>query len=101
MPELADDLARREIAVEALLAGGTERAVERAAGLRRDAERAAVIFGNVDRLDRVGAADVDQPLAGAVRSRRIADDPRRAGGDGRPGALAPPPSPGAHLLTVC
>ena len=66
VPELADDLAGRQVAVEALLAGRAERAVERAAGLRRDAQRAAVVFRDVDGLDRVAAADVEQPLACAV-----------------------------------
>ena len=38
VPQLADDLGDAEVAVEALLAGRAERAVERAAGLRRDAQ---------------------------------------------------------------
>src|SRR6185369_2162540 len=36
-PQLADDLGRREVAVEALLAGRAERAIERATGLARHA----------------------------------------------------------------
>ena len=39
--DLPQDLGGREVAVEALMAGRAERAVERAARLRRDAERAA------------------------------------------------------------
>jgi hypothetical protein len=42
--------AGRQVAVEALLAGRAERAVERASGLRGDAQRAAVVLRNVDRL---------------------------------------------------
>ena len=74
VPQLADDLAGREVAVEALLAGRAERAVERAARLRRDAQRAAVVLGDVDRLDRVAVADVEQPLARAVGRGGVADD---------------------------
>ena len=75
VPELADDLGGRQVAVEALLAGRAERAVERAARLRRDAQRAAVVLRNVDRLDRVAVADVEQPLARAVGGGRVADRP--------------------------
>ena len=76
-----------QVAVEALLAGRAERAVERAAGLRRDAQRAAVVLGDVDGLDRVAAADVEQPLARAVGRRRVADHasaPRIVGDRGEP-----------------
>ena len=38
VPQLADDLGGREVAIEALLAGRAEGAVERAARLRRDAQ---------------------------------------------------------------
>ncbi len=48
VPELADDLGRGQIAVETLLAGGAEGAIERAAGLGRNAQRAAVLLGNED-----------------------------------------------------
>src|SRR5512134_562509 len=41
-PQLADDLLHGEVAVEALLAGGAERAFERAPRLRGNAERPAV-----------------------------------------------------------
>ena len=43
-PQLADDLARAQVAVEALPAGGAERAFERAADLARDAQRATRRF---------------------------------------------------------
>ena len=73
VPELPDDLGRRQIAVEALLAGGAERAVERATRLRRDAQRAAVVLGDVDHLDRIAGAHVEQPLARAVGRGGVAD----------------------------
>ena len=88
VPELADDLGRGQVAVETLLAGRAERAVERAARLRRDAQRPAVVFRDVDGLDGVAAADVEQPLARAVRRRRVAHD-RRAADLGRAGELFP------------
>ena len=72
VPELGDDLARREVAAEALVAGGAEAAIHRAARLRRDAQGAAVVFRNEDRLDRIAAADIEQPLDGAVGRRLLA-----------------------------
>src|SRR5262249_56147037 len=50
---LADDLVGREVADEPLRSGMTERAVERAADLARQAERAAVGFRDIDALDLV------------------------------------------------
>jgi len=54
------------------------------AGLRRDAQGGAVFLGDVDRLDRVALADVEQPLARAVGGgffghHRQRADLRRAG----------------------
>src|SRR5262249_9549212 len=69
---LADDLARGEVAHQALRAGVAERAIERAADLRGDAQRAAVGFGDIDALDLmrpldpVAARQTQQPFAGAV-----------------------------------
>ncbi len=74
VPQLSDDLADFEIAVEALFAGRAERTVERATCLRRNAQRAAIGFRNVHRLDRVRFAHVEQPLAGAVGCSRVAHD---------------------------
>ena len=71
-PELTDDFTGIEIAVEALPAGGTERAFERATHLAGDAQRASRRFGNVDRLDAIGGAGGQQPLAGAVGGDRVA-----------------------------
>ena len=70
--DLADDLARREIAHQPLRAGVAERAVERAADLAREAKRAAVGLRDIDALDLVRplardlAGQAQQPLAGAV-----------------------------------
>ncbi len=75
MPELADDLGGGEVAVEALLARRTKGAVERAADLARDAQRAAAGLGDEYGLDSIAAADfiVDpqQPLARAIGSDGI------------------------------
>ncbi len=78
MPQLPDDLADAQVAVEALLSGRAECAVERATGLRRDAQRAAIGFRNVNGLDRVRVADVEQPFARAVGRGRVANDRRGA-----------------------
>src|SRR5690606_30691806 len=76
-PDLADDLGSGQIAVEALLAGCTEAAVEAAAGLRGHAERAATSFGNVDHLHAAAAFNRDDPLVAAVGCiEDITDDGR-------------------------
>ena len=46
--------------------GGAEAAADRAAGLRRHAQRAAIVLGNEHGFDGVAVADVEQPLDGAV-----------------------------------
>jgi hypothetical protein len=76
-PELTDDLGDTEVAVEALAPGRAERALERAAGLRGDAQRAACGLGNENGLYGVIGADVQQPFARAVRRRRVAPHRRR------------------------
>jgi len=76
-PQLADDFLRRQVAVEALATGGAERALQRAARLRRDAQRAPLLFRDEYRLDRIAGADVEQPFAGAVGDGGIAQNPRR------------------------
>ena len=69
---LADDLAGGEIAHQPLRAGVAERAVQRAADLGGDAQRAAVGLGDVDALDLMRPLDIvaarqpQQPFAGAV-----------------------------------
>ena len=80
--DLADDLLRREIANEALRARMAEGAVERAADLAGDAQRAALGLRNVDGLDfrRLAAApqrgQPQQPLARAVDRHLLGDDLR-------------------------
>ena len=76
MPELGDDLGGRQVAAEALVAGRAEAAVDGAAGLRRDAQRAALRLGDEDGLDGVAVADVEQPLDRAVERDLLADDGR-------------------------
>ena len=48
LAHLTGDLERREVAREAHRAGRAERALQRASGLRRDAERHAIALGNRD-----------------------------------------------------
>src|SRR5205085_8062120 len=76
-PELADDLAARQIAVEALLAGRAEGAVEHTARLARNAQRAAVCLGNEHRFDGIRLIDLEQPFARAVFGGGIGHDHRR------------------------
>src|SRR5262249_25467753 len=75
-PQLADDLGDAEVAVESLAPGRAEPARERAAGLRRHAQRAARRLRDEHGLDRVLRADVEQPLARAVVGLRVADHAR-------------------------
>ena len=75
-----DDLFRLEVAHQPLRAGVAERAGQRAADLAGDAQRAAVGFGDVDRLDlgraRLMAAlgKPQQPFARAVGRHLLGDD---------------------------
>ena len=66
--ELADDLRRAEIAHQPLRAGVAEAAGQRAADLRGDADRAAVLgaVGDVDRLRLLPVAEAEQEFAGVV-----------------------------------
>ncbi len=79
---LPDDLARREIAHEALRAGVAERAGERAADLARHAQRRAPAIRDVDALDLVRplacvfAGQPQQPFARAVDRNLLGDDLR-------------------------
>ena len=88
-PDLADDLGRAEVPVEALLRGGTKAAVQRTAGLRGDTERAAALFRDEHRLDGVVGIDPEQPFAGPVPGALLVDD------GGRPD-LGPGPQLGAQ-----
>jgi hypothetical protein len=64
--DLADNLGRGQVAHQPLGAGVAEGTGERAADLGGDAERAAILLGDVDGLDLVAAGDAQQVLAGAV-----------------------------------
>ena len=87
-PHLADDLRGAEVAVEALLRGRAERAVERAADLRGDAQRAALGLRDEHHLEGLRGVRAQQPLAGAVGGalpwrRSAACAPRRTRGEAR------------------
>ena len=75
-PNLPDDLGGTQIAVEALLSRGAKTAVHRAADLTRNAQRAAVGLGYIDRLDALDLVHAQQPLARAVRGGLLLDDLR-------------------------
>ena len=81
--DLADDLARGEVAHELLRAGVTEAAGERAADLARDAERAAVLLGDIDGLDLLAVGKAEQPFAGAVEGDLLGHDLRPREGETR------------------
>ena len=77
--DLADDLARGEVAHQPLGAGVAERAIQRAADLRGNAQRAAIGFRNIDALDlmrlldQIAARQAQQPFAGAVGGDLLGD----------------------------
>ncbi len=73
---LADDLAGIEIAHQALRPGMAELARQGAADLGGDAERAALLLGNVDAFRLLAVGEAQEPLARAVRR---AERPRRRG----------------------
>jgi hypothetical protein len=64
--DLADDLARGEVAHQLLRAGVAEGTGQRAADLARNAQRAAILLGDVDDLDLVPAGDAHEVFARAV-----------------------------------
>ena len=76
--DLADDLAGVEIADQPHRAGMAEAAIERAADLARDAQRAAVRVGDEHHLEIVAVGGAQQPFAGAV-GRDLLDRRFRAG----------------------
>ena len=64
--DLAQDLGRREIAHQALGPGMAEAAGQRAADLGGDAERAAILLRDMDRLGLLAVGESQQPFARAV-----------------------------------
>src|SRR5690606_12544384 len=77
-PDLPGDLARRQVAAEAHLAGQTEVAVHRAADLTGDAEGLSRRVGDVDRLDSASVLEPEEELARAVGGAVLTDELRRA-----------------------
>ena len=86
---LADDLAGVEVADQPHRAGEAEAAVERAADLAGDAERAAVRVGDEDHLIIMAVGRLEQPFAGAVGRDLLHHHLRAADREalGEPGAL--------------
>ena len=72
---LVEDLPRRQVPAERHAAGRAERAGERAAGLARDAHRAAsVLVAHQHRLDGMAVVGVEQRLLRAVLRSVLLDD---------------------------
>ena len=65
-PELSDDFRCAQVAVEALLRGAAELAIQRATHLRGNAQRAAFFAGNKNGFHRIPRAHIEQPFDGAV-----------------------------------
>ena len=77
-PDLNDDFAGGEVAVKARVSGGAEGTSQRAAGLRGDAESAAIIFRDEDGFDAVAAVVAENPFARAVACRFVGNHRREA-----------------------
>ena len=78
LPHLARDLEGGQVSPEAHPAGGAERALERAAGLRGDAKRPAAPGGDQDRLDRLAVGQPPEEFPGAI-GRQLLDFRRQPG----------------------
>ena len=75
---LVEDLARGQVAAELHRAGGAERAGQRAAGLRGDADRAAAVaVAHQHGLDGAAVVGVEERLDGAVGAVRLVDELER------------------------
>ena len=85
---LAGDLGRCQLAAEARPAGGAEAALERAAGLRRDAERETMPGGDQDALDDFAPVQRPQMLDGAVAGLRDGVDGGLVEAEGIPQRVA-------------
>ncbi len=72
--DLADNLTRCQVAHQLLRARMAERAGQGAANLGRDAERAAIFFGDVDRLNLMPAINPQKVFARAVDRDLPRDD---------------------------
>ena len=74
--ELPEDLARCQVAHQALGAGVAEAASQGAADLAGNAEGAAVLLGDEDRFHLVAVGQAQQPLVGAVAGKLMRGDLR-------------------------
>ncbi len=72
--DLADDLARGQVAHQPHRAGMAEPAVERAADLRGNAQRSAIRIGDEDHFEIMPVGGAQQPLARAVARMLRLDD---------------------------
>ena len=73
-PHLADHFGGGEVAVEALLAGGAETAVQGTASLGRNAQGATFARGNINGLDAAAGLYAHHPFTGAIAGDVLADD---------------------------
>src|SRR5688500_4353545 len=74
LAHLPGDLEDVQVALEAHHAGRAERALERAPGLRRDAEREAVAVRDGDGLDRLTVREAEEELPRAVARPLVGDE---------------------------
>jgi hypothetical protein len=88
--QLGEDLAGVQIAHEGHRPRMAERAGQAAAHLGRDAHRAAIGFGNVDRLHLAAVAEAQQPFARAIGGFLVVDDGRSRAAIARRKAFAQP-----------
>ena len=78
---LGDDFRRREIAHQLLRAGVAEGAIQCAADLAGDTQRAPLALGNINAfhlcstIEPAGRSEPDQPFAGAILADLLADNP--------------------------
>src|SRR3546814_16711525 len=67
-----------QVAVETLVPGGAEAAIDRATCLAGHAQRAAVVFGDEDGFNGIALPHVEQPLARAVGRALLGVDRKSA-----------------------
>ena len=73
-PQLGNDFTTGQVAAKALVSRGAKAAAHRAPGLRRNAQRAAIVLGDEHRLDRIAIAHIKQPLDRAVARFLLGED---------------------------
>ncbi|RMT72361.1 hypothetical protein ALP42_05570 [Pseudomonas savastanoi pv. nerii] len=72
-PHLTDDFGGGEVAVEALLAGGAETAIQGTARLGRNTQGATLALRDIDGLDTAAGLYAHHPFTGAVAGDVLAD----------------------------